>query len=129
MQKIDYETAKKVKELRKSGATYDKIQTEVGIARATISRILKMTDDEIEDLKKERKEKTIEEKGFATKAERVLLKEIRDLIANESLERIRDLMNYGLVIEALWEKKREEILKQALLKAKNEEIKNYIFRM
>jgi len=123
---ISYRLAKKVLDLRESGTTYDRIRKETKLAKGTISKILKLGEKGIEKIRKNEKAK---EAVFKGKAEKLLLREMQDLVAEESLERLRELLNNGLLVEELYEKKREQAFLNAIQKARNEEIKNYVTRL
>jgi hypothetical protein len=128
--KIDYETAKKIKELLEQGKTYDYIQEAVGVARATISKIRKMSNEEIEDLKEREKEegKLIEDKTLTTKARKTMLKELTNIIAEQSLENLRDLVTSGQFLQAYYDKVQAENLTKMIQKIKNKEIKEYLYK-
>lgn len=124
--RIGIETIRAVRRRLNEKKTYDEIQREFGIARATIAKIAKLSLADIKSLEKEaKKEKEIEkEELFKTGAEKVLLKEIKDIIADESLKRIRELYNYGLLLEEKYNEMEAEKLLKLIQSKEKEEIKN-----
>lgn len=130
MGKLDYETAKKIKEMLES-KTYDEIEAELGVSSKTIAKVKKMSDEEIEELKAVEKEEKAEigEESLKAKAKKQFFKEIRDRVADESLERLRELIKLGAIVEELYQEKREQAFLNAVQMARNEEIKNYLIKL
>jgi len=133
MRRLDYETVKKVKEILKN-KTYKEIEEETGLSSATIAKIAKMSDEEIEELrKKEAREKKIKEvkkdEIYKAKSGKALLKDIQEAIAEESLRRHRELLNTGLFVEKLWEKKKEQEFLNAIQQARIEKTKNLALKI
>jgi len=74
-----------------------------------------MSEEEIEELKKrEEKEVKVGEEGLKSKAKKQFFNEVRDWIADESMERLKELIKEGMLVEELYEKKREEEFENAI---------------
>jgi len=130
MGKIDYETAKKVRKLKEKGATYDEIEEQIGISRKSIAKILKMSEEEIEELKKrEEKEVKAGEEGLKAKAKKQFFKEVSNWIADEAMENLKELIKNGMLVRELYEKKREEEFENAIQAARIEKTKNLALRI
>jgi hypothetical protein len=111
--------------------TYDYIQEALGVARATISKVKKMSNEEIEDLKEREREggKLIEDKSLTVKARKTMLKELSNIIAEQSLENLRDLVSYGQFLQAYYDQVQRENLMKLIQKLRNKEVKEYVTKI
>ncbi len=130
MKTLSPEKIRRIWELRKAGKSIDEIAEELRCSTKTVVRYLRLSEKEANKLIKQRtlklKKQDLEERSFRTKADTVLLREIKDMVADESLRKIRELLNCGLFVEKLYEKKQEETLEEALEALKKERIKNFL---
>jgi len=142
MRRLDIDTVKKIREMLSKGKTYDEIEKLFGVSRRTIADIAKMSDEEFKMYvsKKERKrkkregveEEEEEDKGkdkrdLRRKALQNQIKEVIDRIADESLENLRDLISYGLILRSSYENYKMERINRIISESLKEKLKNRVF--
>jgi len=146
MRRLDVDTVKKIREMLSKGKTYDEIEKLFGVSRRTIADIAKMSDEEFKMYvsKKERKRKKREEveeeeeeeeedkgkgrgKDLRRKALQNQIKEVIDRIADESLENLRDLISYGLILRSSYENFKMERINRIISESLKEKLKNRVF--
>jgi len=123
--RIGYEKAKKAKEMLKQGFTYDEVQEATGLSRSTIAAIAKASDEEIEKVRELEERKVAKKEGeYMKKANKLLLKEIQEMVSKRALENVRNLLNYGLFVEGLYLGKGREFFENLVAGLINERFKN-----
>ena len=143
MRRLDIDTVKKIREMLSKGKTYDEIEKLFGVSRRTIADIAKMSDEEFKMYvsKKERKRKKREgveeeeeedkgkdeKKDLRRKALQNQIKEVIDRIADESLENLRDLISYGLILRSSYENYKMERINRIISESLKEKLKNRVF--
>jgi hypothetical protein len=131
---ISYEKAKKVKELLKQGKTYSQIQKEVGIARASISKIKKMSDKDLEELKKREQEK-IEKEGKSAeerireKAEKATWKQLIDSLTQEAVRNVKFTLLVGQTFKEYQEWLKEQEMLKKIEELNEEKLKHLAFKV
>jgi hypothetical protein len=122
--RIDYETARKIKDMLET-KTYKEIEEEFGVSSRTIAKISKMSDAEIEELKKERDDLG-DDKSLTVKARRALLKELANIITEQSLENLKDIVSSGQFLHAYYDEVQRKNLIRLIQKLKNKEVKEHV---
>jgi len=141
MRRLDIDTVKKIREMLSKGKTYDEIEKLFGVSRRTIADIAKMSDEEFKmyvskkERKREKREEEEEEEEDKGKDKRDLrrkalqnqIKEVIDRIADESLENLRDLISYGLILRSSYENYKMERINRIISESLKEKLKNRVF--